>query len=129
LRPGRFDRQVTIGLPTQSERKEILAVHVRNKPIADDVSLERLAEATPMFSGADLENLANEAALVAARVGKQLISWGDFNEALDRIILGLRRGRLVPSIEARRVVASHEDVHPGAFSFLAELASLLQVTI
>ena len=66
LRPGRFDRQVTIGLPTQSERKEILQVHVRNKPIADDVNLERLSEATPMFSGADLENLSNEAALVAA---------------------------------------------------------------
>ncbi len=129
LRPGRFDRQVTIGLPTQSERKEILAVHVRNKPIADDVSLERLAEATPMFSGADLENLANEAALVAARVGKQLISWGDFNEALDRIILGLRRGSLVPSIEERRVAAYHEAGHAVAFSSQEELGSLRKVTI
>jgi cell division protease FtsH len=111
LRPGRFDRQVTIGLPTQSERKDILAVHVRNKPIADDVSLERLAEATPMFSGADLENLTNEAALIAARVGKQIISSVDFNEALDRIILGLRRGSLVPSEHERRILAYHEAGH------------------
>ncbi len=129
LRPGRFDRQVTIGLPTQSERKEILGVHVRNKPIADDVSLERLAEATPMFSGADLENLTNEAALVAARVGKQIISWGDFNEALDRIILGLRRGSLVPSLEERKVAAYHEAGHAVAFSSQPELGELRKVTI
>jgi cell division protease FtsH len=129
LRPGRFDRQVTIGLPTQSERKEILGVHVRNKPIADDVSLERLAESTPMFSGADLENLTNEAALVAARTGKQLISWGDFNEALDRIILGLRRGSLVPSVEELRVAAYHEAGHAVAFSSQKELGELRKVTI
>lgn len=129
LRPGRFDRQVTIGLPTQSERKEILGVHVRNKPIADDVSLERLSESTPMFSGADLENLTNEAALVAARTGKQLISWGDFNEALDRIILGLRRGSLVPSLEERRVAAYHEAGHAVAFSSQEELGELRKVTI
>src|SRR5690606_29486360 len=70
LRPGRFDRQVTIGVPTQREREEILKVHVRNKPVAEEVSLRRLAEATPMFSGADLENLTNEAALIAARGNK-----------------------------------------------------------
>jgi hypothetical protein len=103
LRPGRFDRQVTIGLPTQREREQVLRVHVRNKPIADDVNLERLASATPMFSGADLENLTNEAALIAARTGKQIISWTDFNEALDRIILGLRRGSLVPSEKERQI--------------------------
>ena len=129
LRPGRFDRQVTVGLPTQSERKEILGVHVRNKPIADDVSLERLAEATPMFSGADLENLTNEAALVAARVGKQIIAWGDFNEALDRIILGLRRGSLVPSLEERKVAAYHEAGHAIAFSSQPDLGELRKVTI
>ena len=74
LRPGRFDRQVTIGLPTQREREQILKVHVRNKPVAGDVDLKRLAEATPVFSGADLENLTNEAALIAARNNKQIIS-------------------------------------------------------
>ncbi|CAN5752498.1 ATP-dependent zinc metalloprotease FtsH [soil metagenome] len=117
LRPGRFDRQVTVGLPTQSERKEILQVHVRNKPVAEDVNLGRLAEATPMFSGADLENLANEAALVAARTGKQVINLNDFNDALDRIILGLRRGSLVPSDVERRILAFHESGHAiGAVS-------------
>ena len=129
LRPGRFDRQVTIGLPTQSERKEILQVHVRNKPIADDVNLERLSEATPMFSGADLENLSNEAALVAARGGKQIISWNDFNEALDRIILGLKRGSLVPSENERKVLAFHEAGHAVASVSQPDHSRLRKVTI
>jgi cell division protease FtsH len=129
LRPGRFDRQVTIGLPTQKERLHILQVHTRNKPVADDVDLERLASATPMFSGADLENLANEAALVAARTGKQIISWLDFNEALDRIILGLRRGSLVPSPEERRITAYHEAGHAVAYVAQPELGRARKVTI
>ena len=129
LRPGRFDRQVTIGLPTQSERKDILAVHIRNKPIADDVSLERMAEATPMFSGADLENLTNEAALIAARTGKQIISLVDFNEALDRIILGLRRGSLVPSEHERRILAYHEAGHAVAAVSQPLHSRLRKVTI
>ncbi len=129
MRPGRFDRQVTIGLPTQSERKDILAVHVRNKPIAEDVNLERLAEATPMFSGADLENVTNEAALIAARTGKQIISWSDFNEALDRIILGLRRGSLVPSEDERRILAYHEAGHAIAAVSQPKHSKLRKVTI
>ena len=129
LRPGRFDRQVTIGLPTQSERAEILKVHVRNKPIADDVDLEKLAGATPMFSGADLENLTNEAALIAARMNKQIISWTDFNEALDRIILGLRRGSLVPSEEERKILAYHESGHAIAFASQPDLGHIRKVTI
>ena len=129
LRPGRFDRQVTIGLPTQREREEILKVHVRNKPIADDVSLKRLSEATPAFSGADLENLTNEAALVAARSNKQVISWIDFNEALDRITLGLRRGSLVPSEEERRMLAFHEAGHAVAYAAQPVLGEIRKVTI
>ncbi len=129
LRPGRFDRQVTIGLPTQREREQVLKVHVRNKPIADDVDLGRLADATPMFSGADLENLTNEAALIAARNSKQIISWTDFNEALDRITLGLRRSSLVPSEEERRVLAFHEAGHAIAFAAQPELGSIRKVTI
>ena len=129
LRPGRFDRQVTIGLPTQSERQEILKVHVRNKPVADDVDLKRLAEATPMFSGADLENLTNEAALVAARAGMQIISWTDFNEALDRITLGLRRGSLVPSEDERKILAYHEAGHAIAFAAHPDLGNIRKVTI
>jgi cell division protease FtsH len=129
LRPGRFDRQVTIGLPTQSEREEILRVHIRNKPVGEDVNLRRLAEATPMFSGADLENLTNEAALIAARSSKQIISWVDFNEALDRITLGLRRGSLVPTEEERRILAFHEAGHAVAFAVQPELGDIRKVTI
>ncbi len=129
LRPGRFDRQVTIGLPTQNERKDILKVHVRNKPVSDDVDLSRLAEATPMFSGADLENLTNEAALIAARNNKQIITWLDFNEALDRITLGLRRGSLVPSEEERRNLAFHEAGHAAAYAAQPVLGDIRKVTI
>ncbi len=129
LRPGRFDRQVTIGLPTMREREEILGVHVRNKPVAKDVDLHRLAEATPMFSGADLENLTNEAALVAARSDRQSISWNDFNEALDRITLGLRRGSLVPSAEERKILAYHESGHAVAFAAQEALGQIRKVTI
>ena len=129
LRPGRFDRQVTIGLPTQRERKEILTVHVRNKPVSDDVDLQRLAEATPMFSGADLENLTNEAALVAARTDKKVIDWIDFNEALDRITLGLRRGSLVPTEDERKILAYHEAGHAVAFTAMGDLGSIRKVTI
>ncbi len=129
LRPGRFDRQVTIGLPTQREREQVLRVHVRNKPIADDVDLERLASATPMFSGADLENLTNEAALIAARTSKQIISWTDFNEALDRIVLGLRRGSLVPSEKERQILAYHESGHAVAFASQPDLGHIRKVTI
>ncbi len=129
LRPGRFDRQVTIGLPTLSERRDILKVHVRNKPISEDVDLERLAGATPMFSGADLENLTNEAALVAARTNKQVISWEDFNEALDRITLGLRRSSLTPSKEEQRALAYHEAGHAIAFAAQPNLGSIRKVTI
>src|SRR5690554_1930716 len=129
LRPGRFDRQVTIGLPTLREREEILKVHVRNKPIAEDVSLRRLAEATPMFSGADLENLTNEAALIAARANKQVITWSDFNEALDRITLGLRRGSLVPSEHERKILAYHEAGHAIAYAAKPVLGEIRKVTI
>ena len=129
LRPGRFDRQVTIGLPTEREREQVLKVHVRNKPIADDVDLRRLAGATPMFSGADLENLTNEAALIAARSSKQIISWNDFNEALDRITLGLRRSSLVPTEDERTFLAYHEAGHAIAFIAQPDLGSIRKVTI
>jgi len=129
LRPGRFDRQVTIGLPTQFEREEILKVHVRNKPVAEDVSLKRLAEATPMFSGADLENLTNEAALIAARSNKQIINWTDFNDALDRITLGLRRGSLAPTEEERKTLAYHEAGHAVAYAATPALGEIRKVTI
>jgi cell division protease FtsH len=129
LRPGRFDRQVTIGLPTMREREEILKVHVRNKPIDEEVDLRRLAESTPMFSGADLENLTNEAALIAARANKHVIAWNDFNEALDRITLGLRRGSLVPTEEERKLLAYHEAGHAVMYAAQPELGEIRKVTI
>ena len=129
LRPGRFDRQVTIGLPTQNEREAILRVHMRNKPVAEEVNVEKLAQSTPMFSGADLQNLTNEAALIAARSDKKLISWADFNEALDRIILGLRKGSLVPSAEEQKALAYHEAGHAITQASQPNIGTVRKVTI
>ena len=110
LRPGRFDRQVTIGLPDRQGREGILAIHVRGKPLAPDVDIGALARATPGFSGADLANLANEAALHAAREGHKRIMREDFDSALDKIMLGVERPRLMDPHE-RKVVAYHEAGH------------------
>jgi cell division protease FtsH len=111
LRPGRFDRQVVIGLPTLEERKEILLVHMRGKPIASDVDVAELAQITPGFSGADLKNLVNEATLQAARSGKNQVGMEDFRLALDKVVLGLERGSLRLSPEEKRAVAYHEAGH------------------
>src|SRR5207249_1696696 len=90
LRPGRFDRQVEIPLPNQRERAAILAVHAKGKPLAPDVDLEVVARGTPGFSGADLANLVNEAAIFAVRGGRDVSTAEDFSEARDRILLGRR---------------------------------------
>ncbi len=111
LRPGRFDRQVVVGLPSLEERKEILLVHLRGKPIAEGMDALELAHLTPGFSGADLKNLVNEAALLAAREGKKEIGKDHFLKALDKIILGLERPALKLSEEERRAVAYHEAGH------------------
>jgi len=92
LRPGRFDRQVVIPLPTLAERAAILAVHCRGKQLAPDVDLDAVARGTPGFSGADLANLANEAAIAAVRDGRETIEAVDFDLARDRIVLGRREG-------------------------------------
>jgi cell division protease FtsH len=117
LRPGRFDRQVTIGLPDRKGREAIFKIHTRGIPIGDDVNLERLAAGTPGFSGADVANLVNEAALTAARRDRKVVTRSDFNEALDKIILGTARSPLVNEKE-RLVVAYHEAGHAivGHFS-------------
>jgi cell division protease FtsH len=129
LRPGRFDRQVTVGLPDRESRQAILEVHVRGKPLAKDVKLEVLARATPGFSGADLANLTNEAALHAARSGRKQITREDFDSALDKIMLGVERPRLMDPHE-RKVVAYHEAGHavvahltPTEFDLLLYLAA------
>jgi cell division protease FtsH len=111
LRPGRFDRQVVIPLPNQADRVAILGVHCRGKHLADDVDLETVARGTPGFSGADLANLANEAAIRAAREHRATITPADLDEARDRILLGQREASNVLLPEERRAVAVHEAGH------------------
>jgi len=111
LRPGRFDRQVVIPLPTLDERAAILAVHCKGKHLGPDVDLTVVARGTPGFSGADLANLANEAAIVAVRHGRDIISAEDFDEARDRILLGRREGSNVLLPDEKHSVAVHESGH------------------
>ncbi len=111
LRPGRFDRQVAIPLPTAAERAAILAVHARGKHLAPDVDLDATSRATPGFSGADLANLLNEAAIVAVRAGRTEITAADLSEARDRILLGARQPGNFLLVEERRSVAVHEAGH------------------
>ena len=111
LRPGRFDRQVTVDLPDIKGRTEILKVHASKLPLAPDVNLEVIARGTPGFSGADLANIVNEAALLAARQGKQLIDMEDFEEAKDKLILGKeKKSRVIPE-EDKKLTAVHEIGH------------------
>src|SRR5581483_7977394 len=111
LRPGRFDRQVVIPLPTQAERMAILAVHCRDKHLGPDVDLDVVARGTPGFSGADLANLANEAAIGAVRAEREVITADDFGQARDRILLGRREGSNVLLPEEKHAVAVHEAGH------------------
>jgi cell division protease FtsH len=110
LRPGRFDRQVALGLPDRRGRLAILRIHARGIPIAPDVDLEAYAAATPGFSGADLANLVNEATLLTGIRDKQAVDRADFDEALDKIVLGGARGIIIGERE-RRLLAYHESGH------------------
>jgi len=111
LRPGRFDRQIVVDRPDLKGREEILKVHIRNVKIADDVDLEVIARRTPGFVGADLANLVNEAALLAARKNRKTISMGEFEEAIDRVLAGPeRRSRLISQHE-KEIIAYHEVGH------------------
>src|SRR5690606_21678691 len=111
LRPGRFDRKVIVDQPDVRGRVEILKVHARNKPLAPDVDLEVLARRTPGFSGADLENLLNEAAILAARGNKKQIEMADCEEAIDRVLMGPERKRRVLTERDRQGLAYHEAGH------------------
>ncbi|HEY3177198.1 MAG TPA: ATP-dependent zinc metalloprotease FtsH [Candidatus Polarisedimenticolia bacterium] len=111
LRPGRFDRRVVVGRPDVRGREEILRVHTRKTPMADDVDVAVLARGTPGFSGADLANLVNEAALAAARLGKKAIAMEDFEGAKDKVLMGAERKSLVISEEEKRNTAYHEAGH------------------
>jgi cell division protease FtsH len=128
LRPGRFDRQVTVGLPDRRGREAILRIHTRGIPVADDLDLEGLAAATPGFSGADLANLVNEAALMAARKNKKIVERIDFDEALDKIVLGTERA-MIMSEHDKRVVAYHEAGHAVAAHFSPGTDPLRKVSI
>jgi cell division protease FtsH len=129
LRPGRFDRQVTIPLPNVTERAAILAVHVRGKQIAPDVDLDVIARGTPGFSGADLANLANEAAIFAVRDGREVITAADFDAARDRIILGRREGSNVLLPEEKNAVAVHESGHALVAALSENADPVAKVTI
>lgn len=111
LRPGRFDRQITVGRPDVKGREAVLRVHARNKPLEDEVDFKAIAQRTPGFSGADLENLLNEAALVAARSNKKKIDMLDIDEATDRVIAGPAKTGKVISKKERNIVAYHEAGH------------------
>jgi cell division protease FtsH len=129
LRPGRFDRQVTIPLPNVTERAAILAVHCRGKKLAPDVDLNAIARGTPGFSGADLANLANEAAINAVRANRDVLTAGDFDAARDRIILGRREGSNVLLPEEKQVVAVHESGHAMVAALSEHADPVAKVTI
>jgi cell division protease FtsH len=129
LRPGRFDRQVTIPLPNVAERAAILGVHVRGKQLAPGIDLGTVARGTPGFSGADLANLANEAAIFAVREGREVITSDDFFAARDRIILGRREGSNVLLPEEKRNVAVHESGHALVAALSEDADPVAKVTI
>ena len=129
LRPGRFDRQVVIPLPTLVDRRAILAVHVRSKKLDPGVDLDAVARGTPGFSGADLANLANEAAIVAVRASRTVLTAGDFEEARDRIILGRREGSNVLLPEEKHAVAVHEAGHALVAVYADKADPVSKVTI
>jgi cell division protease FtsH len=129
LRPGRFDRQITIPLPTLTERAAILAVHSKGKHLAPDVDLDVVARGTPGFSGADLANLVNEAAINAVRAGREQITMADFNDARDRIILGSRGDSNLLLPEEKRAVAIHESGHALVAALSPHADPVAKVTI
>ena len=129
LRPGRFDRQVTVSLPDINGRKEILAVHAKNKTLAKDVTLDNLAKRTPGFSGADLENLLNEAALLAVRRNKSEITMSEIDEATDRVLMGPAKVSRKYSEKDRKLVSYHEAGHAVIGLKLKNASDVQKVTI
>jgi cell division protease FtsH len=129
LRPGRFDREVEIGLPNLRERQAILRVHIDGKTLADDVDLDVVARATPGFSGADLANLVNEAAIFAVRAGRTSITAEDFSQARDRILLGRRDASNALTGDEKRAVAVHEAGHAVVAALSAHADPVEKVTI
>ena len=129
LRPGRFDRQVVVGLPDVKGREQILKVHMRKVPLADDVVAMTIARGTPGFSGADLANLVNEAALFAARENAKLVKMGHFDKARDKIMMGAERRSMAMSEEEKRLTAYHEAGHAIVGRVVPDHDPVYKVTI
>jgi cell division protease FtsH len=129
LRPGRFDRQVVVPRPDVKGREEILKVHTRKTPLADDVKLSLISRGTPGFTGADLENLVNESALLAARKGKSKLEMADFEASKDKVIMGVERRTMIISEEEKRITAYHEAGHTLVAKMLPIADPIHKVTI
>jgi cell division protease FtsH len=129
LRPGRFDRRVVVNMPDVKGREEILRVHIRNIPLAKDVDLSVLARSTPGFSGADLANLVNEAALVAARNGQDKVEMNDMENAKDKVLMGVERKSMIISEEEKRSTSYHEAGHALIAALVPEADPIHKVTI
>jgi cell division protease FtsH len=129
LRPGRFDRQVVVSVPDVKGREEILKVHSNRTPLADDVNLAVLARGTPGFTGADLENLVNEAALLAARLGKERVEMVDLEQAKDKVLMGVERKSMIIPLEERKITAYHEAGHTLVARMIPGTDPIHKVTI
>jgi cell division protease FtsH len=129
LRPGRFDRQVVVPIPDVKGREEILKVHSNKTPLAEDVNLTLLARGTPGFTGADLENLVNEAALLAARLGKERVEMVDLEQAKDKVLMGVERKSMIIPLEERRITAFHEAGHTLVAKMIPGTDPIHKVTI
>ena len=129
LRPGRFDRKVAVGMPDVRGREEILAVHAKNKPLGDDVDLKQIAQTTAGFSGADLENLLNEAAIYAAKAGRSFIVQEDIKSAFIKVGIGAEKRSKVISDKDKRITAYHEAGHAILFHVLPDVGPVYSVSI
>jgi cell division protease FtsH len=129
LRPGRFDRQVVVPVPDVKGREEILRVHSKKTPLAEDVDVALLARGTPGFTGADLENLVNEGALLAARLGKERIEMADLEQAKDKVMMGAERRSMIIPLEERRITAFHEAGHTLVAKMIPGADPIHKVTI
>lgn len=129
LRPGRFDRQITVHLPTQEHREQILKIHAKNKKLSDDVDLDEIAKSTPGFSGADLKNLLNEAALLAARHNRNAIEQEDIDRARDKVMMGLKREGIRLSEHEKSLLAYHEAGHAIVAAVMPKADPIHKVTV
>ncbi|MFD1395635.1 ATP-dependent zinc metalloprotease FtsH [Kroppenstedtia eburnea] len=129
LRPGRFDRQITVNRPDVKGREEVLKVHARNKPLAEDVKLKTIAQRTTGFTGADLENLLNEAALLAARRSKRKVTMAEVEEAIDRVIAGPEKKSRVVSEKEKKTIIYHEGGHAVVGYFLEHAETVHKITV